>query len=66
MPESLLNFIKKETLAQVFFFDFCEISKNNFFTEHLLTTASLRDTVEWGRKCLVDVSVGKTHLVSFD
>ena len=50
MPESLLNFIKKETLAQVFFFDFCEISKNNFFTEHLLTTASLRDTVEWGRK----------------
>ena len=27
-----LNFIKKETLAQVFFCEFCEISKNTFFT----------------------------------
>ena len=35
------NFIKKETLAQVFFCDFCEISKSNFFTEHLWTTASI-------------------------
>ena len=34
------NFIKKETLAQVFSCDFCEISKNTFFTEHLQTTAS--------------------------
>ena len=34
------NFIKKETLAQVFSCEFCEISKNNFFTEHLQTTAS--------------------------
>ena len=25
------NFIKKETLALVFFCEFCEISKNNFF-----------------------------------
>ena len=29
------NFIKKETLAQVFSYEFCEISKNTFFTEHL-------------------------------
>ena len=29
------NFIKKETLAQVFFCDFYEISKNTFFTEYL-------------------------------
>ena len=29
------NFIKKETLAQVFFCEFCEISKNDFLTEHL-------------------------------
>ena len=29
------NFIKKETLAQVFSCEFCEISKNTFFTEHL-------------------------------
>ena len=28
------NFIKKETLAQVFPCEFCEISKNTFFTEH--------------------------------
>ena len=29
------NFIKKETLAQMFSCEFCEISKNTFFTEHL-------------------------------
>ena len=29
------NFIKKETLAQVFSCEFCEIFKNTFFTEHL-------------------------------
>ena len=29
------NFIKKETLAQVFSCEFCEISKNTLFTEHL-------------------------------
>ena len=36
----LCNFIKKETLAPVFFCEFCEISKDTFFTEHLWTTAS--------------------------
>ena len=30
-----LNFIKKVTLAQVFRFEFCEIFKNTFFTEHI-------------------------------
>ena len=34
------NFIKKETLAQVFSFEFYEIFKNTFFTEHLWTTAA--------------------------
>ena len=29
------NFIKKEALAQVFFYEFCEIFKNTFFIEHL-------------------------------
>ena len=29
------NFIKKETLAQVFSCEFCKISDNTFFTEHL-------------------------------
>ena len=35
-------FIKKETLAQVFYCEFCEISKNTFFTEQLRATASVR------------------------
>ena len=35
------NVIKKETLAQVLSCEFCEISKNTFFTEHLWTTASI-------------------------
>ena len=39
VPEAC-NFIKNEALAQVFSCEFCEISKNNFFTEHLPTTAS--------------------------
>ena len=34
------NFIKKETLAQVFSCEFYEISKNTFFTEHPSATAS--------------------------
>ena len=38
-PEAC-NFIKKETLAQVFSFEFCKIFKNFLFTEHLWTTAS--------------------------
>ena len=37
-----VNFIKKETLAQVFSCEFCKISKNTFFTEHHWTTASSR------------------------
>ena len=39
MPEAC-SFIKKETLAQVFSCEFCKISKNTFFTEHLWATAS--------------------------
>ena len=34
------DFIKKETLAQVFSREFCEIPKKTFFTEHLWATAS--------------------------
>ena len=33
------NFIKKETLAQIFSCEFWEISKNTFFAEHLWATA---------------------------
>ena len=36
------NFIKKETLTQVFSCEFCEISKNTFLTDHLWATASRR------------------------
>ena len=32
---SVKKVLKKETLAQVFSCEFCEISKNNFFIEHL-------------------------------
>ena len=41
-PEAC-NFIKEETLTQVFSCEFCEIFKNTFFTEHLWATASERD-----------------------
>ena len=34
------NFIKKETLAQVFSCEFCEISKNTFFYRTPLVAAS--------------------------
>ena len=34
------NFIKKEAMAQVFSCEFCQISKNTFFTEHLCATTS--------------------------
>ena len=34
------NFVKKETLTQVFSCEFSEISKNTLFTEHLWATAS--------------------------
>ena len=34
------NFIKKEALAQLFSCEYCEISKNTFFTEHLWEAAS--------------------------
>ena len=36
---SACNFIIKETLAQVFSYEFCKILKNIFFTEHHLATA---------------------------
>ena len=38
-PEAY-NFIKKEILAQVLSCEFCIISKNTFFTEHVWATAS--------------------------
>ena len=34
------NFTKKEALAQEFSCEFCEISRDTFFAEHLWATAS--------------------------
>ena len=42
-PATLL----KKRLAQVFFCEFCEISKNTFLTEHLQTTTSNICTLIW-------------------
>ena len=55
-PSTLL---KKETLAQVFPCEFCEISRNTFSTERLQTTAS--DNFLTYLKC-VDLSMGKKML----
>ena len=40
LDDTACNVIKRETLAQVFFCEFCEVFKNTIFTEHLLKTAS--------------------------
>ena len=54
-PATLL---KKETLAQVFSCEFCEISKNIFFTEQLRATASVLNTshlsLKVGTTCLFE------------
>ena len=40
MPPHTCNFIKKNTLAQVFSCEFCEISNNTFFDRTPLVAAS--------------------------
>ena len=45
LPEAS-TFIKKETLAQVFSSEFCEIFKNTFFTEHCRTLQNFLRTLE--------------------
>ena len=42
LSQNLCKFFKKETLAQMFSCQFCEISKNAFFTEHLRVPAALK------------------------
>ena len=42
--QSLIFNIKKETMAEVFSCEFCKISKNTFFTEHLRVAASVSFT----------------------
>ena len=55
-------FIKKETLAQVFSCEFCEISKNIFFTEHLGATAS-KDTQ--GRCAIAKIKFGNINPLAY-
>ena len=43
-----LQLYLKETVAQVFSYEFCEISKNTFFTEYLWETAS--DSVSFSKQ----------------
>ena len=54
MPDAC-NLIEKDTLAEVFSYDFCEISKNTFFTEHFWTTAS--------KNILVKTKVFKSQII---
>ena len=39
--QAACNFIKKEALAQVFSYEFCEISKNTFFHGTPLVATSI-------------------------
>ena len=58
------NFIKKETLAQVFSCEFCEIFKNIFLTEHLWTTTSLFSTspkTSFLQKQVLENTINKNH-----
>ena len=41
LQASACNFIKKETLAQVLCYEFCEMSKNNFLRRAPLVAASV-------------------------
>ena len=45
-----LQHFKKETLAQAVSCEYCEISKNTFFTEHLWATASGLQKFAVGKK----------------
>ena len=39
------NFVNKETLVQLFYCEFCEISKKTLFTEHVWATASVYSVI---------------------
>ena len=56
----LINFIKKETLAQVFSWEFCEISKSTFYTKQLRTTAFLSLSTEIHFS--IDLALMSSHL----
>ena len=49
MPEPLFSFVKKETLAQVFSCEFCEIPKNTFSYRIPPVAASITNTEIYNR-----------------
>ena len=52
VPESqACNFIKKETMAQVFSCEFCEIFESTIFKEHLRATTSQHGTSNRVQNC---------------
>ena len=56
------NFIKKETLALVFSSEFCKISKNTFYTEHLQITASV---ISYWQESTFSITVTDLKSVAF-
>ena len=61
-----------ESLTQVNSREFCKISKSNFFTEHLLTTASVLCCLRWGKSgklylaVVLPLFICKSPLISWD
>ena len=49
-------FIKKETLAHMFSCEFCEVSKNTFYTEDLWATASAQNV------CYIKINLCSTYV----
>ena len=56
------NFIKKETLAQVFSCEFCEISKDTFLQRTPLVAASIKNATFPQITVLSDANVSKNRM----
>ena len=63
LSEESGTLFKEKTHAPVFFSEFCEISKNNFFTEHLRTTASVVFCFYILYVLFISVRLGLAHYV---
>ena len=66
MQAEACDFIKKETLAQAFSYEFCEISKNIDCYRTPPVAASvkipLQKTKKWNSLCLIDIDITKGYL----
>ena len=58
---SFLIKLQAETLAQVFSCEFCEVSKNTFFTEYLWTTVSRAGSLIYFLNCLHDFDISLSN-----